>query len=512
MKIKRSICVLFGIILMVTCSSATLTSCSKMVDGPSETSGKVTFHFYGHGAESTTKTPKYQEEVLKQINEKLQNDLGFTADFKVTIYPDDTFGEKLMLDLAAKKPVDFARINTPAAQVADLYNKHMILDITQYINKSENLKSNISENVWKEVSVGGKILAIPMPVFQTTITGWIRGDLLKKIGMNVPSTLSEFESFLKKVKEQNPSMVPYMAPLANMEQLLLGSFTDKPGAYIDGDGNIKPKFYDEGYKNFIAKLAEWYKQGLIDDSVFNTDENKTIDVFGKNMVGVAGVNIWQLQWGTLGAVNTSNPDWNITFLSPFSDAKKYPTDGLATEALIVPATSKNAEKAIQFANWCMYDQENYMLVVNGIQGKSYDIVKEGDSEFIKVPDAESNSAIVDLYQAVFTGYNGTINNKYQPIGTPTESIRAYKECSSINLDKTYVPITNYYKVDVPNEVSIARGDAEMALGEQIQYMIQGKVALSEWDKMIKNYESMGGLREYQLYTEEMKKAVDHSDF
>lgn len=507
MKLKRSICALLSMVLTVTCASMALTSCgNKPDDQGDDGSGKVTFHFYTHGAESATKTPKYQEETLNKINEKLQKDLGFTADFKVTIYPDDTFAEKLMLDLAAKKPVDFARITTPSSQVADLYDKHMILDISQYVESATNLKENIPQNVWKEVSVGEKILAIPMPVFQTTVTGWTRGDLLKKAGMQAPTTLNEFEAYLKKIKEQNPGMVPYMAPLTNMEMLLLGSFTDTPGAFVDGDGSIKPKFYDDGYKQFIAKLAEWYQAGLIDDSVFNTDENKTIDVFGKNMVGVAGANIWQLQWGTLGAVNTSNPDWDITFLSPFSDAKKYPTEGLATEALIVPATSKNPEKAVQFANWCMYDEENYMLVTNGIEGKSYNIVKEGDNEFIKAPDAEGDVARVDLYQAVFIGYNGTYNNKYQTLGTAAESIRAYQECSSIDLDKTYVPVTSYYKVEVPNDVSIARGDAEMALSESIQYIIQGKKSISEWDKMLQDYEAMGGLREYELYTEEMKKS------
>ena len=503
---KRILALCVAAAILIGASSCGNTNGGSNTPGNSDDQAEtVTFTFYTHGVETAKNTPKYQKEVLDKINEKLKKDLGFTVDVKIVAYSDDLFAEKVMLDLTSKKSFDFARFTQPTSQLTDLYGKHMILDITDYVNKAENLKKNIPEDVWREVMVDGKIVAIPLPAFQTTTTGWTRGDLLDEAGISPITTLDEFESFLKYIKSKNPDMVPYMTTLANMESYLLGCFTETPGDYVDDSGNIKPKIFNPGYKNFIAKLAEWYKLGLIDDSTFNTDEPKTIDVFGKGLAGVAGVNIWQQQYGTLGPVTEAHPDWKISFLSPLTDAKKYPSGGLATEFLVVQATSKNAEKAIQFADWCLYNEENYRLVTSGIEGKTYELTTENGYEVIKTPESEGDVALVDLYQSIFVGYNGEYNNKYSSPGVPSESVRAYLECSSIDLDKVYVPITTYYALDIPNNIHMARADADSVASEKIQFMIQGRLSMSEWDKMLAEYEELGGLEEYQLYTDEMNK-------
>ncbi len=483
-----------------------LAGCDNTEENPGVTEdGAVSFVFYTHGAASTNTEPKYQQEVLDKINEKLQADLGFKVSIRVVSYADDVFGEKVMLDLSGKKTIDFIRFTQPTSQLADLYGKHMILDLTEYINKAENLKANIPENVWREVTVDGKILAIPMPVFQTTVTGWTRGDLLDAAGIEAITTLEEFETYLKYLKTNEPEMTPYMGPLANLENYILGCFTETPGSFVNSEGKIMPQYYDPGYKNFVAKLADWYSQGLIDDSIFNIDENKAIDIFGKELAGVTGSNIWQQQYGTLSAVTSAHPEWDITFLSPLSDVKKYPSGGLATEFLTIAATSKNPEKAIQFADWMMYNEENYRLVMNGIEGKTYELGEENGVPVIKTPEAEGDAALIDLYQSLFVGYNGEYNNKYSAPGVPAETVRAYKECSSIALDKIYVPVTNYYAVDIPTGTQLARQDAETMVAEKIQGMIQGKVPMSDWDKMLETFETMGGLEAYQLYTDEMNR-------
>lgn len=482
-----------------------LTGCGPKNDPGISEDGTVSFVFYTHGAASTNKEPKYQQQVLDKINEKLQNDLGFKVSIRVVSYADDVFGEKVMLDLAGKKSIDFIRFTQPTSQLADLYGKHMILDLTRYIDSAENLKANIPENVWKEVTVDGKILAIPMPVFQTTVTGWTRGDWLKKAGLDAITTFEEFETYLKYLKSVNPDITPYMAPLANIETYLLGCFTETPGSFVNSEGSIVPQYYDPGYKAFIAKLADWYAQGLIDDSIFNIDENKAIDIFGKELTGVTGSNIWQQQYGTLSAVTSAHPEWDITFLSPLSDVKKYPSGGLATEFLTIAATSSNPDKAVLFADWMMYNEENYRLVVSGIEGLTYEIGEENGNAIIKTPESEGDAALIDLYQSLFVGYNGEYNNKYASPGVPSETIRAYKECSSIPLDMVYVPVTNYYAVDIPTGTALARQDAETMVAEKIQGMIQGRIPLSDWDKMLASYESMGGLEAYQLYTDEMNR-------
>ncbi len=479
-----------------------------------DTSGDtVSFTFYTHGVATSTDIPKYQEEVLAEVNKKLQQDLGFTADIHTVSYADDVFAEKVLLDLSGKKTIDFIRFTQPSSQLADLYGKHMILDLTEYIDQAKNLKENIPADVWKEVSSDGKILAIPMPVFQTTTTGWVRGDLVAEAGLDAITTFSEFETFLKYVKSTYPDKTPYVAPLTNIESYLLGYFTetpiavgvDTPGGFVDADGTIKPKIYDPGYRDFIAKLAEWYEDGLIDDSIFNLDENQVIDIFGKDIAGAVGANIWQQQYGTLAAVTEANPDWNISFLSPLSDAKKYPSSGLATEFLALSATSENPEKAVQFADWCMYNEENYWLVTAGIEGKTYEIASEGDYEIMKAPQSEGDTPMADLFQSLFPGYNGSLNMKYSAPGVPAETVRAYKECSSIRLDKVYVPATSFYSIEIPTDVSLSRQDADAMVLDEIQAMIQGRQDLSHWDDMLKTYEDMGGLAQYQMYTDAMNQ-------
>ena len=52
---------------------------------------------------------------------------------------------------------------------------------------------------------------------------------------------------------------------------------------------------------------------------------------------------------------------------------------------------------------------------------------------------------------------------------------------------------------------MAKGDALQTVAEKLQYMIQGKEPLSNYDKMLKEFEDMGGLEAYKLYTQKINK-------
>lgn len=523
-NVLKAICMMLALFLVlssfVACSNnknnegkgTTQTSTSSSEN--SGTSGEIPTYklvMATHGAQSLTTKPKYYDEILTLVNEKLSKDVGFKVDLEIFSYPDDQFAEKINLDLSSGKTYDLIR-HAGASVLADLNSKGLIKDITDVINNScPTLKKSIPENVWQEVSIDGKYYAVPMPAFPVVLGSWIRGEWLEKAGLPMPTTVAELENVLKAFRDgdydgnNKADTVPWVIPLANMEMYLLGTFTETPGDFADANGNVMPKIFAPGYKDYLATLQRWYKEKYIDEMLFNGDEVQAIDVYGKNKAGICGGNIWQLEWGTLNAIDKARPEMKTTFLPHMDkDVKKYLSPGIATEFLYVPTTSKNTEAALKYTDWLLYNKEAYTLAYRGIENKTY--VIDGDS--VEIPQAEKDAGVqsgVELTGYFHIGYNAPWNFEFWPKTTPAQSKVAYKYAAGVSLDKLYVSLSNFLGVSLPDDTRVKKGDADAMASEYIADIIRGKKDISAYDQMLKEYEKLGGLEAYKLYTDAYKK-------
>ena len=125
-------------------------------------------------------------------------------------------------------------------------------------------------------SVTGTVWAIEARLAHNTrINTFVREDWLKKLGLDEPTTLEEFEAMLYAFKENAElllgedadKMIPYTTSfdIGWRNNYLLTSFV--PEDFSDRDryvyGFDDRQLLFPGYKEGVRKLNEWYNAGLI---------------------------------------------------------------------------------------------------------------------------------------------------------------------------------------------------------------------------------------------------------
>lgn len=92
----------------------------------------------------------------------------------------------------------------------------------------------------------------------------IRKDLLDKLGLQLPTTIDEYENVLTKFKESGVK-----APLTfdwgaiGWDSAFVGAYGTKMGTFVE-DGKVKFGQAQPGYKDFLTLFKKWYDNGLLD--------------------------------------------------------------------------------------------------------------------------------------------------------------------------------------------------------------------------------------------------------
>lgn len=155
---------------------------------------------------------------------------------------------------------------------------------------------------------------------------FVRGDILKEMGVGVPATLSEYEEYFRYCKEHY-DMVPVASPLSPLYDFFLGAF---------GDGSRNPVYTEDGtgivwyqFTESYAKMVEWlqklYKEGLLSSEFALLTGDNNSDLFLTGQTAIRWQNIWhyyRLQT-TLQAVPGFENSWLEMALYATSDDGKY---------------------------------------------------------------------------------------------------------------------------------------------------------------------------------------------
>lgn len=219
----------------------------------------------------------------------------------------------------------------------------------------------------------------------TSYGPFLRQDWLEELGLEVPTTIDEWTTVLTAFKEEKGAEVPFNfnenRTLNDMFYggLFVGAFGTNISYYVD-EGQVLYGPAQPQYKDFLAKMNEWYDAGLIDAS-FATADSAERDA---NMLsGRTGATVG---WGSahLGSLKRAfaevdeNADLvGVTYPTlnegerPMFGQKRFPMDMPTTVA--INAKSENIEQIIKFLNYG-YTEEGYFYNNFGIEGTSYDLV------------------------------------------------------------------------------------------------------------------------------------------
>lgn len=452
--------------------------------------------------------------------------------------------EKLNLTLAGGETIDLFW-----GDWREFADTGMIQPWNEYIEKYPKLFAAWDQwDAWRSVTdTEGNIWGMPRMTSTTPYQMFFRPDWLEALGMEVPSTLDEVEAYLYAVKDLDPYGNGLTVPLVcdrvdRLEFVLLGGFIEKGnGMWLDEtDGLLKPAYLADGYLDFIKKLNQWYKDGIIHKEAFSWDTATVRDQINKG--AGAATATWYSNITVPDSILVENRlaqgDYDRT-KHPYpmvinENGIKGPNGNFietrvnaGTTALMLHTNSENPEAALKLIEWQYENFENYYTAWKGVK----DVMWRYDPEdplaatetFKTVGWADEAGTKMYMNADGELSYDNTLayfSDFMLSIGLPTEVLSTvydsygYQTMHSLWLqshlddyDVTMEPGDEYglvwdtvaLKDNVP-----ASSDIETYVKEMKTKFIVGERPIEEWDAFIGELEKMGLKDVCEEYTRQYK--------
>lgn len=293
---------------------------------------------FPEGSSDTTTDNGYTRLYKEKIN--IQN----TNKFEATDGED--YNQKVSMAITTGDLPDIMRVDDYAT-FKELVENDLVADLTDAYNNcaSDLMKEIYGSNDNKALdmaTIDGKLYALPT----TNISGgpellWLRGDWMDKLGLEEPQTIDDITYILKQFTEKDPggNGAGKTVGLAVMPSwngnFMYGSYAGgyqvnniftlngaSPKQWIAGSdgsavyGSVQPEM-----KEGLEVLANWYKEGLIDQQMAVRTEDDLKALVGNGQCGAffAG---WWAPYHTVSSY-TLNPDaeWRAYAVPTGSDGK-----------------------------------------------------------------------------------------------------------------------------------------------------------------------------------------------
>jgi len=215
---------------------------------------------------------------------------------------------------------------------------------------------------------------------------YVRGDKLDEWGMEIPETIDEWTAVFAKAKADGfdkPFTAIPNAVSFKVENNIFNTAYDVGKNFYLEDGKVVFAPFQAGYKDYVAQMAEWTKQGYIDTG-FVTNDKATVKGNIVNGISVAAFG-WISEVGEITtAVQEKNPNFRLV-ACPFPTATKGElprfqdvSGEIHLKGMAISAQCADVESAIK---WCdyIYGEEGSALRTFGIEGETY-TVEEIDGE------------------------------------------------------------------------------------------------------------------------------------
>lgn len=138
------------------------------------------------------------------------------------------------------------------------------------------------ENIWKYYERDGKNYSVPIlwTLAVDNVVVGIREDLFEKAGAAIPTTIEEATASFTKIKDElGIAPVTGITSTGSGDSLstlswVFGAYGVGLNFYVGDDGEIHYGYIEDGAKEALATLRDWYDKGLIDkEFVVNTSDN-----------------------------------------------------------------------------------------------------------------------------------------------------------------------------------------------------------------------------------------------
>lgn len=356
----------------------------------------------GCGGSGEEVVPEEIVWVLLEEDEKLYNSLTGIEKIEEATGVNITF--KLMTKeeynymLASGKYPDVMAAYLYNGEVLDLYNRGVAIEVSELVeNNSTYLKAIYEDNpdIYQEVQTNdGKLIYFPSlnpmksdeDLYRLAYSGLlIRQDWLDKLGLEVPTDIEEWHRVLTafKTKDPNGNGIADEIPFDDFRyQLFAASFGVFEGILLNSENQVIYGPMEDGYKEFLQTMNQWYEEGLIGQSAVTgsskwSDANIINDISG-SFYGLD--NAWRIY---LPALLETNGEAALTAvpIPRARDGKSYSSmENLKThirnQVTVITSACRNPQAAMKVIDY-MYSEEGSDYLTWGIEGETYQVGANG---------------------------------------------------------------------------------------------------------------------------------------
>ena len=393
-------------------------------------------------------------------------------------------------------------------------------DIAQYAPNYYNLLSTDDELLKTAVSSSGYITAF---YGLTTEDGLakeglaIRTDELQKLGLEKPYTIDDYENVLAAFKDdglKQPLMM--LAPGAIQDNWLAGAFDvaafcnsfpmSVAPTYVQ-DGEIKFGPVEDGFKDYITLMHDWYEKGYIESDFISDNSNWNSPDYA-NAITTGDAGIFYCDWGNLGGyIEASEIDGFALEATYDMHASEDSINHFGTfitksasNGFRITTNCENVELACQWGDW-WYSEEGSLLANYGVEGEGFEYVDGVPTFTSLVTDSDLGMRDALLVYASNGTINCVIDNNAVASGY-SEVDKAAPEIWAKGMDDAYViPTSMTLSADQSTEAANIYSDIQTLCMESIAKFITGDKSLDEFADFVQQIEDMGIQDYLDIYQE-----------
>lgn len=335
----------------------------------------------------------------------------------------------------------------------------------------------------------------------------IRGDWLEKLNLEMPTTYDEMHDVLVAFKE---NFTGGEAPMEIYQdgfgygQAWCGGFnievetpTNDWFFYDEDAGEVVCSAFQDGFKEYIEMMAQWYAEGLIDPNyTTNIAPWGNPERIGSNKTGVYTGMFTQAgnYYQNSGIVEEGG---YFDLVPPLNKNEsdehrfgQYRPSSVNTNGFVITSACKNVEAALRLINY-FYTEEGSLLANYGLEGVTFEYGEDGKPY---VNDLIKKNPNMNLSGARFA-------NLIRNVGMYT--YRDVEDDSVDEFQRKYMTVwdnKNYsnmivqqylsYTADESKEFASIMSDANTYILEWSNKFISGVTPLDQWDTFMSGLEAL----------------------
>jgi len=336
----------------------------------------------------------------------------------------------------------------------------------------------------------------------------IRNDWLDEVNMEVPTTFDALHDVLTAFKSEIGAddalwinyngYIPDNGLISGFDTMGAADTNSYPFYQIDG--KVMYGATNEGFREYIKTLSQWYSEGLVfRDFMSYTDSNTQApsDLITNNRCGVYEQTLdsfhqYDDSSDTFEIVAMPNTRQTDSQVLHFNGGR----DGTSTDVLCVSTACENVETVLQAFNYD-FTEDGYLLMNYGIENDTFVFDENGDPMLTDVV-LKSELPDVSLALSVFTG---TDANAYSGIKDDGRGWALYDEAQQAACevwanegdDKAYVfPSLCSMNLEESAVFNSKITDISTYVAEKTLSWIVGAADVeADWDEYVANIGAMG---------------------